>query len=173
MSHQEIKRIQHQFSSRLETLSHLLDVAEKHFGAEAESILERRLAEDMFPLGTQIAFSCNQPLGFALWCAGQPVENLNPEVKSFGRAREHIARTQALLADIKADDSKLSEIKRIGLGPELYAELPGYEYVQEFLIPNFYFHLSTAYAILRMAGVPLGKADYMRHMGPFVRRQEA
>lgn len=45
-------------------------------------------------------------------------------------------------------------------------------YVNEFLIPNFYFHLVTAYDILRMAGLPIGKADYMVHLMPYVRQVE-
>jgi hypothetical protein len=74
----EIKRV---FLSRLDALGHILDVAEKHFG-DLEPALQERLAPDMFPLGTQVAFACNQPRGFSQWCAGQPVENLPPEVDS-------------------------------------------------------------------------------------------
>lgn len=47
--------------------------------------------------------------------------------------------------------------------------MPGHAYVHEFLLPNFYFHLVTSYAILRQMGVTLGKADYMMHLVPLVR----
>lgn len=170
MHNQTIERFRHHFDSRLDTLSHLLDLAEEHFAEAEEPILHRRLAPDMYPFGTQIAFTCNQPRGFALWCLDQEHENLNPEVDSFEQAREHIASTKALLAKIHIEDDQLANLKRIELGPEMYVELPGLDYVLEFLIPNFYFHLTTAYDILRMAGAPIGKGNYMRHLFPFIKK---
>ena len=56
------------------------------------------------------------------------------------------------------------------LGKELYIEMSGSAYVNDFLMPNFYFHLVTAYDILRMAGVPIGKRDYMMHLVPFLKQ---
>ena len=125
----------------------------------------------MFPLGTQIAFTCNQPRGFAQWCAGQPIENLDPEVASAGVARSHIQSTKSQLSAIQADDSILDEIKRTGLGPGRYCETPARLYVSDFLMPNFYFHLTTAYAIFRVLGVPLGKADFMNFLRPHVKQE--
>lgn len=55
----------------------------------------------------------------------------------------------------------------------MYADLPGEIDVQDFLLPNFYFHLNTTYAILRMSGVPLGQTDYMRHLGHLVKTKDA
>lgn len=167
METQEIAELQRVFLSRLDTLSHILDVGEKHL-ADPGAALQERLAPDMFPLGTQIAFACNQPRGFSQWCAGSPVENLAREVDTMELARSHISRTKQLVAGIDAGDSKLDEIKRIGLGPGRYCELPGRQYVSDYLLPNLYFHITTAYAILRKLGVPLGKADYMSFLAPHV-----
>ncbi len=136
-----------------------------------ESILQRRLAPDMLPFGTQIAFTCNQPRNFALWCQGQAADNLSPEVTALKEARGHISSTQELLASINITDAILSEIKRIDFGQGLYAELSGLSYVDEFLMPNFYFHLTTAYGILRMAEAPIGKRDFMMHLVPLVKQQ--
>lgn len=83
------------------------------------------------------------------------------EVGSAELARSHIGRTKELVSGIVADDDKLDDIKRIGLGADRYCELPGRRYLSEYLVPNFYFHITTAYAILRGLGVPLGKADYL------------
>lgn len=171
MERQKITVLQNIFSSRLDTLSHLLDVAESHFADEVESLLQRRIAPDMFPFGTQIAFTCNQPRNFALWCLGQPANNLNPDVASLTDARSHISATQDLLATINVPDAKLAEISRIGLGQGLYMELSGFSYVDDFLMPNFYFHLTTAYDIMRMAGAPIGKRDFMMHLLPFVKHE--
>ncbi len=171
MESQKIKVLQNIFSSRLDTLSHLLTVAESYFGDNVESILHRRIAPDMFPFGTQIVFTCNQPRNFALWCLGQAANNLPPDVASLGEARGHISSTKELLASINVTDATLSEIKRIELGQGLYIELSGLSYVDDFLIPNFYFHMTTAYDILRMAEAPIGKRDFMMHLVPFVKHQ--
>lgn len=124
----------------------------------------------MLPFGTQVAFTCNQPRNFALWCDDKPADNLNPEVGSLSQAYEHIANTRQLLSQIQADDTKLVEPTRVDLGQSLYLELTGEAYVNDFLMPNFYFHLVTAYDILRMAGVPIGKRDYMLHLVPMIRK---
>lgn len=166
MQDQQIASIKTMFASRLDTLSHLLDVAGK-----IDGVLDKRIAPDMLPFGTQIAFTCNQPRGFALWCQGQPVQNLSAEVSSLAMGRQHIADTKALLQEIKVDDAKLEEVKRIELGPTMYVELRGHEYVRDFLVPNFYFHLTTAYDILRMNGAQIGKADFMTYIGPLVKQK--
>jgi uncharacterized protein len=169
MPSHNIDKIQTLFQSRLMTVEHLLNSAQTHFGSD-ESFLEQRIAADMFPFGTQVAFTCNQPRNFSLWCDGKPANNLDPQVTSLAQAYEYIANTKELLSGIKADDAKLAEVTRIELGQNLYAELSGSAYVDDFLMPNFYFHLVTAYDILRMAGVPIGKKDYMMHFMPFVRQ---
>ena len=169
MQSQTIDSIRTLFQSRLATLEHLLKTAQTHF-CDREAFLQERIAADMFPLGTQIAFTCNQPRNFALWCSGKPADNLDPEVTSLVQAYEHIATTTELLAVIHVEDTKLSEVTRIDLGQNLYAELSGNAYANDFLIPNFYFHMVTAYDILRMAGVPIGKRDYMMHLVPFVKQ---
>ncbi len=157
------------FQSRLTTLEHILKSGQTHFNDD-ESFLQKRIVADMLPFGTQIAFTCNQPRNFALWCADKPMDNLDPEVSSLAQAYEHIANTKQLLSKSNADDEKLSEVSRIDLGSELHLEITGSAYVNEFLMPNFYFHMVTAYDILRMAGVPIGKRDYMMHLVPFIKK---
>ena len=161
----ETKRI---FLSRLDTLSHVIGIGETQF-ANPDAFLHKRLVDDKLPFAAQVVFACNQPRGFSQWCAGQPIENLSPEIADVARARAHIADTKARVAAIAVDDAKLDEIKRIGLGPGKYCELPGRQYVSEYLVPNLYFHITTAYAILRHLGVPVGKADYMAFLAPQVR----
>lgn len=168
MATQEITELQRVFLSRLDTLNHILDVGEKHL-PDLGAALQERLAPDMFPMGTQIAFACNQPRGFSQWCSGKPVENLAREVDSVELARSHISQTKELVSRITASDSKLDEVKRVGLGPGRYCELPARQYVSDYVLPNFYFHITTTYAILRKLGVPLGKADYMSFLAPHVK----
>lgn len=166
----EIAEIVRIFTTRLATLDHILSVGEQHLPSIDAALLER-LAPDMHPLGTQIAFTCNQPWAFARWCAGQPPENLEPEVATIATARAHLRTTQARLAEVRAVDSKLDETKRTGLGPGLYCETPARFYVSDFLMPNFYFHMSITYAILRKLGVPLGKADFMSFLLPYAKQE--
>ena len=166
MPSQNVDLIRTLFQSRLATLEHLLKLAQAHFGDD-ESFLQKRIAADMFPLGTQIAFTCN----FALWCDDKPANNLEPDVTSLVQAYGHIANTKELLLSINIEDAKLAEMTRIGVGQSFYIELSGHAYVNEFLIPNFYFHMVTAYDILRMAGVPIGKRDYMMHLVPLIRKE--
>ncbi|MCC0175742.1 DUF1993 domain-containing protein [Waterburya agarophytonicola K14] len=170
MQGQNIDTIKTIFQNRLTTLEHLLKSAQTHFSG-GESFLEMRIAADMLPFGTQIAFTCNQPRNFALWCEGKSMDNLDPEVLSLAQAYEHIANTKELVSSINVDDVKLDEVTRIDIGEGAYIELSSSNYVHEFLMPNFYFHLVTAYDILRMAGVSIGKQDYMMHLIPFINKK--
>ncbi|MDS3862143.1 DUF1993 domain-containing protein [Thermosynechococcaceae cyanobacterium BACA0444] len=170
MQSQSIASLQNLFQSRLATLDYLLMSAQSHFG-DNDSFLQTRITADMLPFGTQIVFTCNQPRNFALWCDGKPMDNLDPDVLSLQQASAHISNTKKLLADLSVEDEKLDEVTHIDLGQGLYAELSGSAYVNDFLIPNFYFHMVTAYNILRMAGVPIGKRDYMMHLLPYVRQK--
>ncbi|WP_020680150.1 DUF1993 domain-containing protein [Marinobacterium rhizophilum] len=170
MKNKEICEIKRIFNTRLDTLDHILLVGEKHFG-DMNAIFQERLAPDMLPFAAQIAFACNQPRGFSQWCAGEPIDNLGVEVDSLEMARSHIASTKDLVAGITADDSKLDEIKRVGLGPGRYCELPARQYVNDYLMPNLYFHTTTAYVILRKLGAPLGKSDFMSFLMPYIKEE--
>ncbi len=169
MSDTRIRELQDLFVSRLDTLCHILQVGEAHL--PGRDLVNERLAPDMLPLGAQVAFACNQPRGFSQWCAGQPVENIDPGVTSMAAAHAHIADTRARVLAIACDDARLDALKRIGLGPGRHCELPGHGYLSEYLLPNLYFHITAAYAILRMLGAPLGKRDYMRFLAPHVREE--
>ena len=171
MQNRNIDEIKRLFDTRLEVLEHIVSIGEKHFG-NADAFLDKRLAEDMLPFTAQIAFACNAPRGFSQWCAGEAIENLKPDsLTTIVDVRAAIAQTRALVAGIAADDAKLEETKRVGLGPGRYCELPGHRYVADYVVPNLYFHVTTAYAILRMLGAPVGKADYLGFLGPLVKHE--
>ena len=171
MQNRNIDEIKRLFDTRLEVLEHIVSIGEKHFG-NADAFLDKRLAEDMLPFTAQIAFACNAPRGFSQWCAGEAIENLKPDsLTTIADVRAAIAQTRALVAGIAADDAKLEETKRVGLGPGRYCELPGHRYVADYVVPNLYFHVTTAYAILRMLGAPVGKADYLGFLGPLVKHE--
>lgn len=170
MPEEKMESFKRLFLSRLDTLSHILEVSMNHFENEGDSILSYRLIEDMHPFGTQIVFTCNQAHNFTLWCEGKAMENLPPEVESLSLAKKLIEDTKLNLTNVNADEEKLLEVRRIDLSENQYLELPGIEYLNDFLIPNGYFHLVTASNIMRMKGVPLGKVNYMTHLVSKVRR---
>jgi hypothetical protein len=168
MANGEITELKRIFLTRLDMFSHLLDVGEKHF-PDFNAVLQERLVADMFPLGTQVAFACNNPRGFSQWCAGQPIENLSRDVMSLKQARTYIQESKTLISSVTVGDDKLNEIKRVGMGGGRYCELPARQYVNDYLLPNFYFHITTAYAIMRMLGAPLGKADFLCFLAPHIK----
>jgi hypothetical protein len=169
MSNEKMKSYADLFLSRLDTLAHVLDESSNHFKEDGDSILEYRIIDDMLPFGTQIAYTCNQPRNFVLWCEGQEMNNLSPEVENLAHAKQIIKDTKENLSVLKVNDSKLNDVCRIDLAEGQYLELPGFEYVNDFLVPNLYFHLVTAYNIMRMRGVALGKVNYMLHLVPKVK----
>lgn len=166
MSESKMQVYRETFLSRLSNLSHILEVSIEHFQTETDSIIDYRLIDDMLPFGTQIIFACNQPRNFARWCKGLKMENLKPEIESLKELRKIIEETKSTLINANIDDEKLKQTIRIDISEQQYLELAGIEYVNDFLIPNLYFHLVTAYNIMRMKGAPLGKVNYMLHLVP-------
>ncbi len=158
------------FRSRLATLEHVLKAGALHFPESECVFLNKRLTPDMHNLGAQVAFTCNQPRNFSLWLSRAPTCDLDPNVESLDTAFRYIQETRNLLDTVSVDDEALDTQKRLELGANLYADLTGHQYLHEFLMPNFYFHLVTAYAILRMSGVQVGKRDYMLHLIPYLQQ---
>ena len=167
------------YRNLLTALSAWLDKAVESSG---DAVLSVRLADDMFPLATQIRFACVQALEGVARLSGaalpDSVSVLLEEGRHGGEAPGTIADAQARIRET------LAEVDRIangGLGLEASAaiahELPNgmifdltaEQYARDWAIPQFYFHLMAAYAILRSEGIPLGKIDYVAHMLPFLR----
>ena len=147
----------------LQTLSGMLTKAEAH--EKGESLLAATLADDMHPLATQIRFVGNLP--------GEALERLTDRTftsrdendTSFAAARDALAEMDEYLAGIEAGelmDAEATMVLDIPNGMEFTLAVE--QYVRDWSLPNFYFHLTTAYAILRKEGVDLGKADFMPHM---------
>jgi hypothetical protein len=154
------------FESRLAILEHLLRAGAEHLQEAEATYLDHRLAPDMLPLGTQVAYTCNQPRNFALWLQGKPNDNLDAGVTSMAVALRYIAETRDQMFRLLNTPAALPERMHLLLGGGLEADLTGREYLEDFLLPNFYFHLVTSYAILRNTGVPVGKKDYMLYLLP-------
>ncbi|MEM8726515.1 MAG: DUF1993 domain-containing protein [Pseudomonadota bacterium] len=160
------------YRSRLDTLAGLIAKAEQH--REGDSLCGAKLADDMHPLGTQIRFVTNIP-GEAMDRLGVTnFSSSDDEVTSFAQAKELIENAKDLLDTIDVESLPAPDQPMefaIGGGAFEFA-MTAEEYVRDFSLPNFYFHLSIAYAILRMSGLEIGKADFIPHMFRYIQQLE-
>lgn len=160
----------------------LTKAAAQQPGAAAERLLSARLAPDMFPLATQIRFACVQAQEGVFRLLDQPfppsIETLLNEGRNAGDhpgtiadAQARIAQTIALVTASPARDQPVDPATPIAhaLPMGLIFDLTAEQYVRDWALPQFYFHVMTAYAILRAAGIDLGKADFVAHMFGYVR----
>lgn len=130
-------------------------------GVPESVLLEGRLFEDMHPLPYQIQRASDAAKLTAVRL-GQ-IENVPMEdtETSFAQLQDRIARTVAFLEAVPADAINGREDADIVITtPSRSFEMKGRDFLLHFAMPNFYFHVTTAYAILRHKGVPLGKMDY-------------
>ena len=155
------------FTRALKALSGLLDKAVAHAGeAGADALLSNRLAEDMHPLVKQVQIACDSAKLCTARLSGveapvhEDVETTIPELKA------RIAATLAYIASVPREAIDGQE------GKDVVLKFPGGEwpfkgqgYVIGFALPNFFFHVTTAYGLLRQAGVPLGKRDFLGAAG--------
>lgn len=125
-------------------------------------LVNARLAPDMFPLSKQVQIATDIVKGGAARLAGVEVPTFADTESSFPELQERIAKTIAFLETLTAAQIDGSEEKAINLkvgGHEL--SFKGQAYLLTFVIPNLYFHTTTAYAILRHNGVDIGKMDFL------------
>ena len=152
------------FDQQLVTAAHLLDKGEAHLlakGGDPEAMLDWRLVEDMHPLRFQLRVLCDFSRTWPARAAGvEPPAGIGDELDLAG-LRAAIADARAYLAALSPerfagrDDAPLT----VEIMPGLAPTLPAGRWVSGFAATNLSFHLSMVYALLRMHGVPIGKAD--------------
>ncbi len=154
------------FTRMLANLSGCLDkaaafAAEKKF--DPDVLFVARLAPDMLTLTGQIHLATAFAKNAAHRLAGTTPPNFTDLEPTLTAARARVAETQGILAAVKPADLEGGGAREITvqLGPDRSMTASGADYLSGFVLPNFYFHLTTAYAILRHNGVPLGKMDFM------------
>ncbi|UDL91057.1 DUF1993 family protein [Mesorhizobium sp. PAMC28654] len=153
------------FSARLKALSTVLATAEQNAierKIDPQVFLTSRLAPDMYALTRQVQIATDHAKGAPSRLAGLDVPKYEDSEASFADLEARIAKTVAHLATFSAADIDGSDDKMIDLklgGREI--SMGGMQYLLHLAMPNFYFHLTTAYDILRHNGVPLGKATFL------------
>ena len=167
----------------LEALSSWLSKAEtQRPEGGAEKLLSERLAPDMLPLSTQIRFACVQAQEGVFRLRGEAFpssvavlldegRNAAEHPGSIAEARSRIVETVALVRAAAADMPVVDPAMPIAhaLPQGMIFDLTAKQYVRDWTVPQFYFHVMAAYTILRAQGVELGKADYVAHMFAYLR----
>jgi hypothetical protein len=153
-----------QFSKMLSNLSRCLDKAAAY--AEAKKfdpavLLQTRLAPDQFNLTRQVQIACDNAKNGVARLTGKEAPKFEDTEQTLPELKARIERVVGYLASITVQDFKGAEERKISLPYWSGKHLNGQEYFQQYLIPNFYFHMATAYSILRNNGVDVGKSDYM------------
>ena len=154
------------FQKHLHALDGILDKTAAHAAAkkiDPAVLLASRLYPDMFDLTRQVQAATDFAKAAPARLANVVVPSFPDTEKTIPELKERIAKTLAFLETIKPDQMTGSEVKEftIKVGPNDMA-FKGLDYLLHFALPNFYFHCTTAYAILRHNGVELGKRDFMR-----------
>ena len=131
-------------------------------GRDPESFLEARLAPDMNTFARQIQSCSDTAKGPVARLTGQPGPVMEDNETTLAQLHERIAATLAYLDSVtsemtEGDDDRIVELKT----PNNPFTFKARDYITGFAIPNFLFHITTAYAILRNQGAPVGKLDYL------------
>ena len=155
------------FTRALKALSGLLDKAVEHAGeAGADALLSNRLAEDMHPLVKQVQIACDGPKLCVARLSGVEAPVNEDTETTIPQLKARIAATLEWIASVPREAIDGQEERDVVLKfPGGEWAFKGQAYVVGFALPNFFFHVTTAYGLLRQAGVPLGKRDFLGAAG--------
>jgi len=153
------------FVKMLGNLLTWLDKAQAHAEArrfDPVQYLSLKLAPDMLPLTRQIQIATDAAKGCAARLAGHEVPKWADDESTLDQLRERVRRTIDYVQSVPAAAFEGSETREVVL--QLRAgelRYQGEDYLRHFALPNFYFHVTTTYALLRQAGVEIGKRDFL------------
>ena len=153
------------FLQMLNALSAVLDKGVAYArsrGMDPATLAQARLAPDMLPLAAQVQIATDHAKGATARLAGREAPKFEDNETSFEDLKARIAKTVAFVEGVPENEMDGSEDRTISLtiagNPMTFT---GRVYLFQFAVPNFYFHVTTAYDILRQNGVPIGKRDFM------------
>jgi hypothetical protein len=153
-----------QFKKQLGQLDKWLDMASDYAASkkfDSDVFVTLRLAPDQFPLARQVQIACDTVKLTVSYLTGKPVPVQEDTEKTLAELQARVRSVIALLDELKPSDFDGTD-ERVVSQPRWKGEwMTGADYFIEHTIPNFYFHLTTTYAILRHNGVPVGKRDYL------------
>lgn len=153
------------FANILRNLSVVLDKAQAHAEAkkiEPAALTQARLYPDMFPLARQVQIACDSAKGALARLAGVEIPKHEDTEQTFDELKARIAKTLDFIESVKAGQLEGSDAREVTVrfrGQDV--KFTGLQYLLGVAYPNFYFHVTTAYDILRHNGVELGKRDFI------------
>ena len=152
------------FTKMLTNLDGLITKSEeviKEKGISESKLLDSKLADDMLPFVVQIRIACDNAKGAVARLAGIPSPKMEDEEKTLAELHERIAKTIAFLKTLKPAQFEEATDRKVELPYFKEKHFMGHDYLVEYALPNFFFHVTVAYAILRSLGAQIGKADYV------------
>ena len=153
------------FANMLKNLSALLDKAQAHCEArkiDPAALTAFRLYPDMFPFTRQVQIACDTAKGAVARLAGVEIPKHEDTEQTFAELKARIAKTLDFVGSVKPAQIDGSEAKEVVLKMRAGdVKFNGMQYLLGHAWPNFYFHVTTAYAILRHNGVEVGKRDFI------------
>ena len=157
-------QIVHQCTQNLKSLETLLDKAEKYAEAkkfDVNILINSRLAPDQWNFIRQVQSACDFVKGAAAWLSGQPVPKHEDNEQTVGELRARIKKVVAYAESVKEAQYAGAGERKITFTWAPGKHISGKDYLLQMVIPNTYFHITTAYDILRHNGVDVGKMDYL------------
>jgi len=153
------------FVNILGNLSNILDKAQAYADSkklEPSTLTAYRLYPDMLPMTTQIQIACDAAKGVVARLAGVEIPVYEDNEKTLSDLKERIAKTVAFIQTVKPGQIDGTEDKEIVIKRgDKETHYKGMQFLLGHAVPNFYFHVTTAYNILRHNGVEIGKRDYL------------
>ena len=162
------------FVPMLRSLSAVLEKGAEHGRAkkiDQKDLVTAQLAPDMYPLSRQVQIACDHAVGTAARLTGAPVPTFEDTEKTIDDLKQRIASSIAFIERTKDTAYAGAETRKIEIPgpPGMKFTFTGHQLLRDWALPHFYFHVVTAYDILRHKGVDLGKPDYMRHVGKYIK----
>ena len=153
------------FVLHLNNLSAILDKAESHAEikkVDPKTLPQVRLIVDMLPLSAQIQLACDHAKGATARLASLPVPKHEDTEATISELKARVAKTLDFIKTVKPEQLQGAETREIVLEfPQGKLKFTGLNYLTNFVLPNFFFHMTMAYALLRKNGVELGKRDFL------------
>jgi uncharacterized protein len=165
------------FVPMLRSLSGLLDKGAEHARADksdSTALVNARLAPDMYTLAQQVQLACDHAKDSIARLSGQDPPHFENNEKTLEDLKARIARTIDYVQSKAAKALEGAENRDIRIPiPAMNGEfqMDGFQFLRDWALPHFYFHVVTAYDILRHSGVEVGKRDYMSHVGGYIRQR--
>jgi hypothetical protein len=163
----------------LKSLSNILDKGAEHARArksDPAALVNARLAPDMYTLAQQVQIACDQAKDATARLICKDAPQFENNEKTLEELKARIAKTINYVQSVRAAAFEGAEDRKIIIPiPEnnMEFEMNGLQFLRDWALPHFYFHVVTAYDILRHNGVDIGKRDYLSHVGGYIRQRNS